>query len=191
MSEAQDHSFVLMGLKHCGKSTQGRLLAKEFGVDFFDTDDVMEELTGKPARIIYKTKGPAGFMFDEEKACEKIIMDKGDKQIIVATGGGICDNPPAITKLRELNTFVFLRLDMKFSIDRIVSKIKMDAPGKFQNLPAYIEAERPKNMNDVRVVLQRKFEERVQHYQSIADIIVDIKNASIEENFKLLYEAIR
>ena len=90
-----------------------------------------------------------------------------------------------------MNTFVFLRLDIKFSIDRIVSKIKMDAPGKFQNLPAYIEAERPKNMNDVRAVLQRKFEERVQHYQSIADIIVDIKNASIEENFKLLYEAIR
>ena len=190
MSDTQDHSYVLMGLKHCGKSTQGKRLAQELGVDFFDTDEVIEQAVGKPVRILYKSKGVSAFMQEEENACEKIVMEKGDRQIVVATGGGICDNPPAITKLRELNTFIFLRLDIEFSIQRILGKIKMEAPGRFLNLPAYVEAENPRNMNDVRFILQKKYEERQIHYQAIADIVVDIKNAPIEENFKLIYEAI-
>ena len=191
MSDSQDHSFVLMGLKHCGKSTQGRLLALEMGLDFFDTDQVIEKTVGQPVRTFYNTKGVSAFMLEEEKACEKIVSENKGKQIVVATGGGICDNPPAITKLRELNTFVFLRLDFNLSVERIMKKVVMIEPRKFQNIPAYVEAENPRTLKDVRDILVRRFQERLMHYESIADIIVDIKNAPIEENFKLLYEAIR
>jgi shikimate kinase len=191
MSETQDHSIVLMGLKHCGKSTQGRLLAKEMELDFFDTDEVIEQTVGQPVRTFYRTKGVASFMLEEEKACEKIVAENAGKRIIVATGGGICDNPPAITKLRALNTFVFLRLDLNFSIERVMKKVIMIEPKKFQNIPAYVEAEHPRTLKDVREIMVKKYAERLMHYESIADIIVDIKNAPIEENFKLLYEAIR
>ena len=39
MSEGMNNSIVLMGCKHCGKSTQGKLLAEKLGVSFFDTDE--------------------------------------------------------------------------------------------------------------------------------------------------------
>ena len=34
-------SIILIGIKHSGKSTQGKELAKHFGTSFFDTDDVI------------------------------------------------------------------------------------------------------------------------------------------------------
>lgn len=191
MEETQNHSIVLMGLKHCGKSTQGKLLAEKLEVDFFDIDQEIEKAVGKPVRILYKTKGASEFMLQEEKVCDKIVSENAGKQIVVATGGGICDNPPAITRLRELNTFVFLRLDMDFSINRIMDKIQKNEFGTFLNLPAYVEAENPKTLKDVREILQKKFQERFLKYEAIADIIVDIKNAPIDENLNRILEALK
>ncbi|MBR1639862.1 MAG: hypothetical protein IJ688_10800 [Treponema sp.] len=190
MSDSQDHSIVLMGLKHCGKTTHGKLLAERLEVDFFDTDQIIEETVGKSVRLLYKTKGVSEFMQEEEKACEKIIKENEGKRIVVSTGGGICDNPPALTILRELNTLVFLRLDITFSIERVMSKISMEKPGKFINIPAYVEAENPKKLSDVRDIMMKKYQERYQHYESIADEVIDIKNAPIDENFKLICEAL-
>ena len=50
-------SIILLGIKHCGKSTQGKLLAKYFNCPFFDTDDEIEVLTGKSPRQIYTEQG--------------------------------------------------------------------------------------------------------------------------------------
>ena len=36
-------SIVLAGIKHCGKSTLGALLARRYGVEFIDTDRELEE----------------------------------------------------------------------------------------------------------------------------------------------------
>ena len=45
-------------------------------------------------------------------------------------------------------------------------------------------------MKDIEDILMKKFTDRYQQYQSIADIIVDIKNAPIEENFQTLLGAL-
>lgn len=185
-----NNSVVLMGCKHCGKSTQGRLLAQKLGVDFFDTDDVINKLRGMDARTLYRTKGVTEFTLAEEEACSEIIKKNAEKKVVIATGGGICDNPPALQALRECGTFVFLRLDIKHSIDRIMSKIEETSPGVFNGAPAYVLTENPKSLDDIRAILQKKYEERYQQYASIADIIIDIKNAPIEENFKTLLGAL-
>lgn len=184
------NSIVLMGCKHCGKSTQGRLLAQKLGVDFFDTDDVINNLRGMDARTLYRTKGVTEFTLAEEEACSEIIKKNAEKKVVIATGGGICDNPPALQALRECGTFVFLRLNIKHSIDRIMAKIEETAPGVFTGAPAYVMTENPKSLDDVRAILQKKYEERYQQYASIADVIVDIKNAPVEENFKTLLGAL-
>ena len=184
------NSVVLMGCKHCGKSTQGRLLAQKLGVDFFDTDDVINNLRGMDARTLYRTKGVTEFTLAEEEACSEIIKKNAEKKVVIATGGGICDNPPALQALRECGTFVFLRLDIKHSIDRIMSKIEETSPGVFNGAPAYVLTENPKSLDDIRAILQKKYEERYQQYSSIADVIVEIKNAPVEENFKTLLGAL-
>ena len=184
-------SCVLMGCKHCGKTTQGRLLAQKLGVDFFDTDDEITRLRGMDARTLYKTKGVVAFMMAEEEACRDIIKNNSDNKIVISTGGGICDNPPALQALRDAGTFVFLRLDINLSIDRIMAKIEEVEKGIFRGAPAYVLNENPASLAEIRAILVKKYKERYQQYQTIADIVVDIKNAPIEENFKTLLGALK
>ncbi len=179
-----------MGCKHCGKSTQGKLLAQKLSVDFFDTDDEMTRLRGMDARTLYRTKGVAEFTLAEEEACREIIKNNIERQIVIATGGGICDNPPALNALRACGTFVFLRLDIKHSVGRVMEKIEEPFPGTFKGAPAYVMNENPKTLKQIEEILMEKYRNRYQQYQTIADVVVDIKKAPIEENFQILLGAL-
>lgn len=190
MGDSMNNSIVLMGLKHCGKTTQGKLLANELSVPFFDTDEVIEEIVGMSFRNYYAQKGPAAFYLVEEDACKKIITEHPDERIVVATGGGICDNAPALNILRDLGKFVFLRLDIQYSVMRIMAKIKTSPFGGFDGAPAWVTAENPKTINDVKDIIMARFTARNEQYKNIADVIVDIKNAPKEENFKSILGAI-
>lgn len=190
MSEGINNSIVLMGCKHCGKSTQGKLLAEKLGVNFFDTDEEISRIRGVNFRVLYKTKGVAEFTLAEEEACRTVMKDNAEQRIVIATGGGICDNPPALQALRDCGTFVFLRLDIKHSVSRIMEKIEETGNGSFTNVPAYVLNENPTSLKQIEDILIKKFQTRYQQYQAIADVIVDIKNAPIEENFKTLLGAL-
>ena len=190
MREGIHNSIVLMGCKHCGKTTQGKLLAEKLGVDFFDTDDVIGQVRGVDFRTLYQTKGVGEFCQAEEEACRKIIKDNENKQLVIATGGGICDNPPALNELRVCDKFIFLRLDIEYSVARIMAKIEQTEFGTFKNAPAYVIDENPSSLDDIRNILMKKYTDRYQQYQSLADIVVDIKNAPIEENFQTLLGAL-
>ena len=190
MREGIYNSIVLMGCKHCGKTTQGRLLAETLGVDFFDTDETIARIRCMDYRTLYRTKGVGEFTLAEQEACEKIVKDNAEKQLVISTGGGICDNPPALHALRECSTFVFLRLDIKYSVKRIMDKIEVTETGSFKNAPAYVLDANPTSLEQIEAILMKKYEERYKQYQRIADITVDIKNAPIEENFKTLLGAL-
>ena len=190
MSEGIYNSIVLMGCKHCGKTTQGKLLAQKLGVDFVDTDDEIGRLRGVDFRTLYKTKGVSEFSQAEEEACHKIITENEGRQLVIATGGGICDNPPALHELRVCDKFVFLRLDIDYSIARIMAKIEQNELGTFINAPAYVLDENPTSMEQIEEILMKKYSARYQQYQALADVVVDIKNAPVEENLKTLLGAL-
>lgn len=179
-----------MGLKHCGKTTQGKKIAAKLEIPFFDTDYVIEKLTGMSPRELYSSKGAAAFMQAEEEACVKIIKQIDNKPAVISTGGGICDNAPALNVLRACEDFIFLRNDINDSISRITDKIVEPVPGYFENLPAYIAAENPQSMSDIKKILEAKFKERYSYYEHIADIVIDIKNAPIDDNFKTILGAL-
>lgn len=190
MRKGINESIVLMGCKHCGKTTQGKLLAQKYGVSFIDTDEEIGRIRGVDFRTLYQTKGASEFSLAEEEACQKLIKENEGQQLVIATGGGICDNPPALQALRVCDKFVFLRLDIDFSIARILAKIEETEFGTFKNAPAYVLDENPTSLSQIEEILKRRFTERYQKYQTIADIIVDIKNAPVEENFKTLLGAL-
>ena len=62
-------SIILMGIKHCGKSTQAKLVAKELKMPVFDTDSLIEESTGFSPREIFSLKGEGAFKEAELEAC--------------------------------------------------------------------------------------------------------------------------
>lgn len=185
-------SIILLGIKHCGKSTQGKLLAKYFNCPFFDTDDEVEVLTEKSPRQIYTEQGKEAFLEAEKLACQKLTEKLSSIEVaVIATGGGICNNPAALEVLHGLGTFVFLNADEKTAANRIVWEIKYDSDGSMKNLPAYIANKNPKNVSDVRAIFHDFYEERQKIYEGLCDIEVKMEHsASKTENMKKILSAV-
>lgn len=190
MEDNTGFSFILFGIKHSGKSTQGRLLADKLGCPFFDTDDMLTEQTGLSPRDLYLQKGPSGFMSAEESACRMLAEKYTGKRMVVSTGGGICDNAPALHHLRGMGTFVFLEVPEKTAADRIVRKITINEDKTMSGLPAYIAKKDPHTENDVRAIFHDFYIQRTELYRSFADISVALADAPKNSNFELILRAI-
>lgn len=182
--------IILFGLKHSGKSTLGKELAKKLGWNFVDTDYEIVRAEGMSVRDLYNNKGADAFLLAEEEACKRLAAQASSEEIVISTGGGICDNPPALLQLKSAGNFVFLKNDLMVSVGRIVKKIGIDEKGGFVGIPAFIRSQNPTSIEDIKEKLCIKFKERAELYEKISDLTVEIPNASIEENAHHLYEAV-
>ena len=193
-------SIILLGIKHCGKSTQGKMLSKHFSCLFFDTDDEITSLTGKSPREIYIESGKEALLEAEKKVCEALSerfssdakeTPSSEIDSVIATGGGICANPPALDSLRKIGKFVFLNVDEKTAANRIIWEIKYDSDGSMKNLPAYIADKNPANIQDVRLIFHDFYERRQKIYKDLCDIEIKFgHNASKSENMRKILAAL-
>lgn len=190
-------SIILCGIKHCGKSTLGKMLAAALGLDFYDTDDLILEQTGMDARALYKSQGKDAFMAAELKACEylrDILQAEGsqaqeaaaEKSAVIATGGGICQNEPAIAILKKLGTIVYLEVPEITAAGRIVREARFLPDGTIQNLPAYIANKNPADQEEVRAIFHDFYMERTKKYRSLADASVQAQGSRSENTKKIL-----
>lgn len=184
-------SIILMGIKHCGKSTQGKRIAERLGVDFYDTDDLIEQQAGKTVREIYTQNGKDAFMKEEALACRKLSETLNGKICVIATGGGICDNVEAVEILKSLGTIVFLQADEALACDRIVREAAFestDNPEVFNisNLPAYIAKEKPHSETEVRSIFHNFYEARTKAYSGIANAVIKMQDATKEQNTRTI-----
>jgi shikimate kinase len=169
--------IVLLGIKHCGKTTLGRHLACHLGVPFFDTDQTILEQQGKTAREVMVTGGKDALLIAEVAACAT-VASLGPA--VIATGGGICDNTAAIEALRG-GLFVFIDVAEKTLCDRILQ----DPP-----LPAYIAKERPATDDDVRRIFHPIYEDRRRLYLAMAGLVFVPKDLPPAENAQALLDAL-
>ncbi len=190
-------SIILCGIKHCGKSTQGKKIADALGLDFYDTDDLIFEQSGMDARAIYKSQGKDAFMAAELKACEFLrdsLQGKESqaqnaaaaKRAVIATGGGICQNEPAIAILKKLGTIVYLEVPEITAAGRIVREARFLTDGRIENLPAYIAAKNPRDEKEARAIFHDFYMERTKNYKSLADVSVQMQGSRDENAEKIL-----
>lgn len=186
-------SIILMGIKHCGKSTQGRIISKKLSVPFFDTDDVIFEMTGKTPRQIYTELGNEGFQEAEEKAClfllEK-INSSAEKNAVIATGGGICGNKKALDVLKKIGTFVFLKTPERIASFRVLREISVAQDGTLLNVPAFIAKKNPRSVADAKKIFHDFFIERECIYEQLADVVIDMSSSSKEANARKIIETV-
>ena len=119
-------SIVLAGIKHCGKSTLGALLARRYGVAFIDTDRELEERfraeSGRElaTREIFREFGAEKFR-KFEAAVIGALAKKAAEPRIVALGGGVPANrfvePEA---LRSLGFQVYLAIQPELAYARVL-----------------------------------------------------------------------
>ncbi len=76
--------IVLIGFKHVGKSSAGKLLAEKKGLDFYDLDHLIEDKAGMTPRELMKTEGKEAFRKLERECLESVL----DKRGVLAVGGG-------------------------------------------------------------------------------------------------------
>ena len=173
------------------------MLAAALGLDFYDTDDVILEQCGMDARAIYKSQGKDAFMAAELKACEylrDILQAEGSKakesaaakSAVIATGGGICQNEPAIAILKKLGTIVYLEVPEITAAGRIVREARFLPDGTIQNLPAYIANKNPADQKEVRAIFHDFYMERTKKYRSLADASVQAQGSRSENTKKIL-----
>jgi shikimate kinase len=92
--------IVLIGPKHTGKTSVGRVLAERLGRPFVDLDDCIRERSGKSPRELY-IEGPEVFRAAEAEALKVLVRDQGEAtaSAVIAAGGGLTDNEAALSCL--------------------------------------------------------------------------------------------
>tara|TARA_Y100001980_G_C14389866_1_gene189314 strand:- start:77 stop:580 length:504 start_codon:yes stop_codon:yes gene_type:complete len=78
-------NLVLVGMMGSGKSTIGKLISRESGLEFIDTDELIEIHEKMEIKEIFKNKGEDFFRRIEEKIILKVMKQNG---YVIAVGGG-------------------------------------------------------------------------------------------------------
>lgn len=128
-------SIALVGLKHSGKSTVGRLLAGEWGTAFRDLDTDILSLCGREGTIrqLYKLVGRDAFLALETEAAEAIAAM--EDRLVLATGGGTIENGTAMAALTRKFRMVFLDVPENILVERVFRG----------GIPAFVDPDRPED----------------------------------------------
>src|SRR5450432_2685574 len=105
----EHRSIVLIGFMGSGKSSVGRLLARQLGWSQIDTDELVAAEFGMPIPAVFARWGEEYFRDAETEVLRKL---KASAAMVIVTGGGIVVRPENVRRLRELGTVVWLTADL-------------------------------------------------------------------------------
>jgi len=154
-------NIVLIGMMGAGKTTVGRMLAKQLGKTFIDSDEEIQKRTGVKISHIFDVEGEEGFRQRESS----VIFDlcKLDN-LVLATGGGAILNPENCKVLHENGLVIYL----KSGVHDLWQRTRHD-----HNRPLLQTA-------NPRARLQELFEQRDPIYAEAADFIVHTGRQSVQ-----------
>ena len=141
-------NIVLSGMPGAGKSTVGKLLAKQMERAFFDLDEEIVRVSGRAIPEIFATDGEPAFRELETRVlCEVLANQKG---IVIATGGGAV--------LKDENIDLLHRNGKIYFIDRPLEEL----------LPT---EDRP--LASSKEDICKRYRERYERYCATADYRID------------------
>lgn len=160
-------NIVLIGMPSSGKTTIGRKLSELSSAEFYDTDFLIEQKTGKKVKEIFSDYGEGHFRKLETDIIKEISQYHS---AVISTGGGAVLNETNINLLKQNGIVVFL--------DRSPC-----------NLTANCERPLASNASDInklynqRINLYRKYADyTVNADKSVAEIINELKAIWKNEN---------
>lgn len=147
-------NLILVGPMGAGKSTIGRLLAKELQLPFKDSDKEIEERTGANIPWIFDVEGETGFREREQSALAELCQEEG---LVLATGGGAVLREENRRVLREGGCVIYLHASVEQQLERT---------SRDRNRPL-LQTENPGD------VLRKLFTLRDPLYRDVADLIIE------------------
>ncbi|HSC85143.1 MAG TPA: shikimate kinase AroK [Pseudomonas sp.] len=147
-------NLILVGPMGAGKSTIGRLLAKELKLQFKDSDKEIEQRTGADIPWIFDVEGEQGFREREQSMIAELCALSG---VVIATGGGVVLRPENRHELHQGGRVIYLHASVEQQLERT---------SRDRNRPLLRNAEPEK-------VLSSLMQIRDPLYREIADVIVE------------------
>ena len=99
-------SIILIGMPSCGKSTLGVLLAKKLGMEFIDSDLLIQKKHSKLLHELIAEHGNEGFLaLDSEVNCSIT-----EQNAVIATGGSAVYSESAMCHLATLGKIVYIHI---------------------------------------------------------------------------------
>jgi shikimate kinase len=155
--------LVLVGMMGVGKSTVGRMVAAELDRPLFDSDEMIEERTGRTVREIWSTDGEAAFRSLETDTLLE-ALDAREPSVIAAAGGVVLsDRNREVLQSADAHV-VWLLADVDVLVDRVRNGVH-----------------RPLLDDDPEATLRRLHEVRAPLYQEVADAIVSVDHRTPTE----------
>ena len=104
-------TLSLVGMPGGGKSTVGRLLARQLNMTFVDSDaEIEKDLGGESIKDYFAREGEASFRDLESQVIARLLdQARSGQEMILATGGGAVLREINRDRLRAHSTVVYLR----------------------------------------------------------------------------------
>jgi shikimate kinase len=155
-----------------GKTTIGQLIAKRLDIAFRDTDQVVEEETGRTVSDIFLEDGEDAFRLLEKGVLRNELLSDGT---VLALGGGAPISIDAQSALRAIaSPVVYLDISLATVAPRIG-----------------FNRDRPLLLHNPRGQWQTLMEARRPIYESIADTVIDVNTKSETEIVDEILEVLK
>ena len=108
-------NLILIGMPGCGKSTVGVVLAKALGMEFIDSDLVIQRSRNQRLSAIIDELGDEGFRALENEVNASLQAEN----CVIATGGSVVYGQEAMAHLRSIGQVIYLQLSYEQVEDRL------------------------------------------------------------------------
>lgn len=166
-------NIVLVGFMGVGKGSIAREVIKHSEYMTIDTDDLIESMSSKKIKNIFKDEGEAHFRKLENDIA--VWLENSVKNTLISTGGGFYK----VENLKKIGTIVFL--DSPF--DAIIKRIKKhpNAANKLKKRPLLANLKKAKEL----------YKLRRPEYLALADVVIDVTDKSALECAKELLKKVK
>lgn len=154
-------NIALIGYMGTGKTAVGQLLAEKLNRKFLELDWMIEEQAGKTIPDIFRQGGEIAFREYEIAATKNVA---GEKNAVIACGGGIVLNKINIDRLRENGKTVYLIASPEVILARVSGE----------------KGQRPLlEVEDQMKTIREMLDFRKPFYERAADITIDTSELSV------------
>lgn len=117
MKKNNPRLIFLVGFMGSGKTTIGKIMAKQLGFQFLDTDAYISQKEGKSIATIFSEIGEKGFRKMEMNTLKD--FQSLTQNYVIATGGGMPCNQYRLNRMKKMGEVVYLKIDVKSAVIRL------------------------------------------------------------------------
>jgi shikimate kinase len=175
-------NVVLIGMKHCGKTTIGQALARRWECGFADIDPLMEAMHAcdknehLSVREILSKYGEEHFRRMEGMVISDLYMkmEQSGTQMVVAVGGRTALNDTVNRLLDGIGP----RVCLEVAPDELWRRIQQSG------IPPWLDAKNPER------AFRKLCDERLPHYRALADVVIAVDGLTPQEAAARISEAL-